>query len=121
MKKVSQTIQHLYKRAAVLVIAVACTALYACGGGDKAGNDTDNLDANATSEQDTFNVRIDEGAGHSMDTSATPSQGVDTGTDSTTSTSEARREFPTQEKVENEKANQELSPEKPAAKGTGNQ
>jgi hypothetical protein len=119
MKKVSETIYQIYKRAAVLVIAVACTALYACG--DKASNDNDSTEANATSEQDTFNIRTDEGAGFSMDTSATPAEGVDTGSDSTTSTSEPRRQFPTQEKEENKKANEALSPEKAKGQGTGNQ
>lgn len=117
MKTVSETIHNLYKRAAVLVIALACTGLYACG--DKAGNDTDSTEANATSEQDTFNIRTNEGAGMSMDTSATPAQGVDI--DSTTSTSAPRREFPTQEKEENKKQIEAQSPEKPKAQGTGNQ
>ena len=119
MKKISQTIYQAYKRAAVLVIALACTALYACG--DKAGNDNDSTEANATSEQDTFKVRTDEGAGFSMDTSATPAEGVDAGSDSTTSTSEPRRQFPTQDKAENKKANEATSPEKPKGQGTGNQ
>ncbi len=117
MKTVSETIYKLYKRAAVLVIALACTGLYACG--DKAGNDADSTEANATSEQDTFKIRTDEGAGFSMDTSGTPSQGVDL--DSTTSTTEPRQEFPNKEKEENKKAIEAQSPEKPAAKGTGNQ
>jgi|GEM_PF-4397546 len=117
MKTISETIHRLYKRAAVLVIALACTGLYACS--DKAGNDADSTEANATSEQDTFNIRTDEGAGFSMDTSATPSQGVDI--DSTTSTTAPRREFPTQEKEENRKQIEAQSPEKPKAQGTGNQ
>jgi hypothetical protein len=117
MKKASKTIYRLYKRTAVLVFALACTALYACG--DKAGNDNDSTEANATSEQDTFKIRTDEGAGFSMDTSATPAKGTEL--DSTTSTSEPRREFPTQDKEENKKANEAASPEKPKGQGTGNQ
>ncbi len=119
MKKVSETIYQLYKRAAVLAIAVASTALYACG--DKAGNDNDNLEADANSQQDTFKIRTNEGAGFSMDTSATPAKGVDAGSDSTTSTSQPRREFPTQDKVENKENNEKNSPEKAKGQGTGNQ
>ncbi len=117
MKTVSETLYPLYKRAAVLVIALACTTLYACG--DKAGNDNDSTEANATSEQDTFKVRTNEGAGFSMDTSATTPEGMPL--DSTTSTSEPRREFKTQDKEENKAENEKISPEKPKGQGEGNQ
>jgi hypothetical protein len=117
MKTVSETLYPLYKRAAVLVIALACTTLYACG--DKAGNENDSTEANATSEQDTFKIRTDEGAGFSMDTSGTTSEGM--ALDSTTSTSEPRREFKTQDKAENKAANEKASPEKPKGQGEGNQ
>ncbi|MBD0258388.1 MAG: hypothetical protein ICV83_21950 [Cytophagales bacterium] len=117
MKTVSETINRLYKRVAVLVIAVACTTLYACG--DKAGNDTENTEADANSQQDTFKIRTDEGAGFSMDTSATTPEGMPL--DSVTSTSEPRREFKTQDKAENKAENEKISPEKAKGQGEGNQ
>ncbi len=117
MKTVSETLYPLYKRAAVLVIALACTALYACG--DKTGNDNDSTEADANSQQDTFKIRTDEGAGFSMDTSATTPEGM--ALDSTTSTSEPRREFKTQDKEENKAENEKISPEKPKGQGEGNQ
>ncbi len=117
MKTVSETLYQLYKRAAVLVIAVACTTLYACG--DKAGNDNDSTEADANSQQDTFKIRTNEGAGFSMDTSGTTPEGM--ALDSTTSTSEPRREFKTQDKEENKAENEKISPEKAKGQGEGKQ
>ena len=92
MKKGITLFNHIHKKASVMAVAAACTALFSCGNTARNDNGDSPTSADANSVQDTMAIDTGPGGGLAYDTSGTAMEGVKL--DTITSTTAPRTKSP---------------------------